>query len=86
MSNHEFTDLILVPQKFLPYIPAVILRLQTLYPKHSFRGSKGVIQLSADHGDDVTALRQDAAHLLYKEKIYEETLPLRKSILKGLFE
>ena len=57
------------------------MRLGYLHPELEFSVSNGGIKVvwqSISHPPDLARLREDSLHNLYRERIYSETLSIRK--------
>jgi hypothetical protein len=78
------TDTIVsVDEPFLPFVESALARLRYLYPDARFDLREGGIRIAAArHG--VEAIARDVSFLLYREKIYAETLPLRRALVEAV--
>jgi hypothetical protein len=72
-----------VPSAFQPYVDAAVLRFSYLKPAVVVEHVTSTVTLSDDRTDAAT-LKRDFLHLLYRERIYAETLELRKELHRGL--
>lgn len=70
-----------VPSLFLPYIDAALLRLQVIFPHLSFTHSENVVLVLELDAAEQAKLRTEMSHQIYRERIFTETLPMRKSLL-----
>lgn len=71
-----------VPQPLRRHAEMAIVRLGYLYPRHEFSVEDGVLHVRG-HGDaDPATIRREVLHAVYREKIYDETLPLRQTLLE----
>ena len=73
-----------LPENFKAYLDATLVRFQYLYPEASISITGSDIQISAAQNVSNTDLKQEFLHLLYKEKIYAETLEIRKSLYQAI--
>ena len=74
---------IAIPKSFEIYIDAAIVRASYLYPNFTIQKSKDSmsVQISLPNKNiDFEKFRQDFLYVLYRERIYSETLPIRKNI------
>lgn len=73
-----------VPQQLLPFVGTALTRLTYLFPRVSFAATDTA--LTAEVGEDIDAseLRREMAHTLYREKIYQETLDMRRQLIRAL--
>lgn len=71
---------IAVPQQFLPYVEPAIVRLQYLLPQYEFHAETESIRAELKEGEALSdaELRREIFHQLYRHKIYEDTLPIRR--------
>lgn len=70
-----------VPISFLEYMEAACVRLGYLFPELVFCGTKEGVKV--DYPDEIAdpseaEVRKQILHQLYREKIYTETLSIRK--------
>lgn len=71
-----------VPPGYLQYVEAAIIRLCYLRPQWSFCYRNCAVEVEADVPlADVT---RELMHAIYREKVYTETLPLRRELLAML--
>ena len=70
-----------VPNSFMEYLSGAIVRLSYLHPELSFDETRGGLIISGEvcSYDEVT-LRQEIFNQLYRERIYTETLSIRRWI------
>jgi hypothetical protein len=76
---------IVVPAQCAEFVDAAVLRLTYLYPSVSFSKREGVLAAVFEDELDAHDLRKQMAHTLYREKIYQETLELRRRALRALY-
>lgn len=69
-----------LPSSLAGFIDAALIRLQSQFPETVFERTPAGIQ--ADVGSLAPEhLRSAVLHAIYREKIYTETLPMRKELL-----
>lgn len=74
--------LVEVPHSFEGYVDASLVRLQARFPGLAFsRCQNGLLVEGASVGADIRAA---VLHTLYREKIYQETLPMREALLTAV--
>jgi hypothetical protein len=74
---------IAVPECLRDYVEAVKARMAYLEPKVTMEFDDGKSTFQAQlHGDgeQAEAFRAELMHQLYREKIYQETLPIRRKL------
>ncbi len=77
------TITILIPKSFHDHLDAAIVRASYLYPDldiHQSQDSMSVEILTQTENFDREQLRKDFLNILYRERIYSETLGIRKTI------
>lgn len=72
-----------IPALFSTYVEAAIVRLQIHYPSLSFDAHESGIAVSGNIPDHA-ALRSAVLHIVYREKIYAETLVMRQGLLAAV--
>lgn len=74
-----------VPEMFAPYVSAAMTRLKYLHKGIDFSFKGGVIWATGVPETRCATLRSDVAHALYREKILQDSAPLRQIIYTKLF-
>ena len=69
---------------FQAHVNDALSRFSYLHPSIEIKAGPEVITIFADPTDDVGALVRDLQFALYRQKIYAETLPLRKALIEGV--
>jgi hypothetical protein len=77
---------IAIEDVFLPFATAALERLRYLYPARRFQllGSEIAVTDVTDDAEDT--VRRDVAYQLYREKIYQEGLPMRQAMYSALLK
>jgi len=65
------------------YASAALVRLGYLYPDAVFQAGEAAVIVTGCI-TDISVMRREVLHATYRERIYAETLPLRRSLLDGL--
>ena len=75
-----------VPKAFWPYVDPALERLRYLYPKAVFTVEKAgeCIRAESTESMDEETLRREIHYAVYREKIYAETLSLRRSLVEAV--
>lgn len=63
--------------------PEAVVRLAYLYPKLQFTLTADEIEISGPV-DDEAVVRRDVAYALYRQRIFQRSLPLRQALLDTL--
>ncbi|MBB4420788.1 hypothetical protein GGE20_005779 [Rhizobium leguminosarum] len=82
-QRYERRTLIEFDEAHRPYLAAAILRFNAANAVARVEVSKQ-ITLSDDGTSPIDELIANFHHCLYREKIYSETLPLRRALIKGV--
>ena len=72
-----------IPKSFENHVDAAIVRASYLYPDlqiHNCQESMSVQIITQNENFDIEQFRKDFHNILYRERIYSDTLPIRKSI------
>ena len=80
-QNVERT-LFAVEKVFHPHLPSAATRLGYLYPKLCFEVTAAGMEVSGEFDESI--LRREILHAVYRERIFAETLPLRRTLIDGL--
>jgi len=78
--------LIPVEESFRPYADAALTRLRYLYPAVTFTLDENGIKVEGDPAALTDALAREANYALYRDKIYAETLPMRRALIETVTE
>jgi hypothetical protein len=77
--------LVQVPEPLRLYIEAALTRLKYLYPSVRFSITSEGIQAEADDSDiTAQAPTREIHYAVYREKIYIETLTMRRSLIEAV--
>jgi hypothetical protein len=80
MSN---TFLIEIEPLFRSHLAAAVARLSYLHPQSTFSVTETGVSVSTEDRDD-TNLKREICYAVYRQQIYLETLPLRRTLIDGL--
>ena len=73
-----------IPEKFIGYADVVLARLHYLYPDLKISLKKDTFSIEVENSNqDIKLekeLKKEIFHQLYRAKIYEDTLPIKKWI------
>ncbi len=73
-----------IPLIFERFLETAILRLQYLYPELEVAHSGLQVNIKNNETHSASSLKKELLHLIYKEKIYSETLEIRTALYKGI--
>lgn len=74
--------LVAVEAQLLPHLPAAATRLGYLYPELVFETVPEGMAITGSL--DISVVRRELLHQVYRERIFAETLPLRRTLIDGL--
>jgi hypothetical protein len=72
-----------VPNPFLQYLPSALVRLGYLYPELVFSAEAAEVIIENCPRDRENTVTRDVLYTLYREKIYAETLLMRRSLFEA---
>lgn len=70
-----------IPGEFAEHSDKVLVRLSYLHPELSFEKDPIGIKVNSDNSlteDEIQQLKQNIYHQFYRERIFQETLPIRR--------
>jgi len=72
-----------VSEEFLPFVEAALMRVGYLLPgvPLEYEKNRSLISVHVDDDQDPQRLAKEVRYALYRERIFKETLPIRKRIL-----
>lgn len=73
-----------VAPAMLPYVEPTLARLRYVHPHAQFKLAGNIIKITCPAGTSMTDLKRDVQYTLYREKIYAETLPLRRALIDAV--
>ena len=72
-----------IPEGFCKYLDAAVVRLTYLFPDFDFSATNGVIVVKASSDEQLREVKREIMHQLYRERIYSETLSVRRWLSGG---
>jgi len=75
-----------IPESFSSFMDATLVRLQAIYPGIGWQIQGRSIIATPSGPADITKLRSEVLHTVYREKIYEDTLSMRRSLLGAVLK
>lgn len=72
-----------VPDQLHSFMPMALIRLNYLYPDLTFSFENNDVVIRNCPVDRETLVKRDVLYTLYREKIYAETLSMRKSLFEA---
>lgn len=74
--------LLTLAPEMMPYASAALLRIQSLHPNLPCVLVDQDVMVRGSELADLSALRKDLSHAIYREKIYTETLSMRQGLIE----
>ena len=84
MSDETSELRVAIPPCFASFVDAALLRVRTVYRDHSFRRTIEGISVSNTTKSIAPEIGQAVRHAVYREKIYADTLEMRRSLVAAL--
>lgn len=85
LSNETELELVVdIPPQFNDYLDATLIRLQAIVPECRFSQSNGCILARGLTNISPDRLRTTILHTIYREKIYAETLGIRRDLVAAV--
>jgi len=84
MDERSGNCLVDIPEAFMAYLDMAIARFQVLHPTAKIDRCQRGIRIREDESLGASSARQELLHLLYRERIYSETLSMRQSLVQAL--
>jgi hypothetical protein len=72
-----------IDERLQPWLPDASVRFRYLYPEIELTVEGSSVRFTGPHADD-PRVKQDFQFCLYRQKIFEQTLPLRKMLIEGV--
>ena len=85
-ETNDYIQLVAVTDSFIPYVDAALKRLGYLFKGIEFKLENHSIYTRNIGQSDLAHLKAEATHVLYREKILQETWKLRETIYSRVFE
>ncbi len=75
-----------IPEAFLDFTDSAVVRMGYLFPFAKISLDGTAVRISSKNDNDQGDLKREFLHLLYREKVYLETLDIRKELFKGFVD
>jgi hypothetical protein len=75
---------VLVDPMMVPFVEPALARLGYLFPKVEFVFEGSAIAIKDTFGAPPETVAREVRYALYREKIYAETLPLRRALVEAV--
>ena len=82
--EHESVTVVEIPPQFEPFISAALLRVQVLFPALTVRQNGTDITIGGGDPVEEGNVRKVLLHAIYREKIYAETLSMRRDLISAV--
>ncbi len=73
-----------ISSEFREFIPSAALRLRYIYPNLKIEPTANGVKLSSVAELEATQVEQEVFYQIYREKIFQQTLPMRRDLYKML--
>lgn len=78
------TTMVEIAEVVQPFISPALIRLRYLYPNARFAVVDKNIEVHADPEADMSLLYREVLYAVYREKIYAETLGMRRALIEAV--
>lgn len=82
----ELHSKVSIPRELHEYIPAAILRLQYIYPELTVESTATGLILYAASKAVPENIEREVSYQVYRESIFQKTLPMRRNLYQMLAE
>lgn len=82
--SHNICANISVSSEFHEFIPAAILRLKYIFPDFDVEITDNGLKMCGKWEVDIRRLEREVTYQIYREKIFQQTLPMRLDLYKML--
>jgi hypothetical protein len=83
MSPKTLANISVSPE-FHEFIPAAMMRLKYIFPDIAIETTENGVKLTGTVEIDELRLEREVAYHIYREKIFQQTLPLRRDLYQML--
>lgn len=73
-----------IAPELMPYVADAVVRFHYLYPGVNVTTNGSTVVATENETVNATEIEQQFMFCLYRQKIYAETLPLRRTLLAGV--
>lgn len=73
-----------IDQEFHAFIPTALLRMRYIYPGLEFAATEQGLMVEGAVEVDRVRLERDVTYQIYREKIFQQTMPMRQSLYRLL--
>ncbi len=83
MENLTSSSQLIIDQLLMPWLPDASVRFQYLYPELELSVDGNIVRFTGTNAGD-PRVKQEFQFCLYRQKIFEQTLPMRKMLIEGV--
>jgi len=83
MENLSSSSQLIIDQLLMPWLPGASVRFQYLYPELELSVDGNIVRFTGTNAGD-PRVKQEFQFCLYRQKIFEQTLPMRKMLIEGV--
>jgi hypothetical protein len=83
MENLPNSSQLIIDQLLMEWLPDASLRFQYLYPELELSVDGNIVRFTGTNAGD-PRVKQEFQFCLYRQKIFEQTLPMRKILIEGV--
>jgi len=82
--QHNICTSISVSPEFREFIPAAILRINYIFPDFDVEITENGLKMCGKGDFEIRRLEREVMYQIYREKIFQQTLPMRLDLYKIL--
>lgn len=82
--SSEIHSNVSIPHELHGYIPAAILRLKYIFPDLTIERTETGVTFRGPETTDQAKLEREIAYQVYRESIFQQTLPMRRCLYQML--
>lgn len=83
-DDNESGLVVEIPPRFQEYLDVTLVRLQALFPDCRFCRTDCTISVHGSETHSQDQVRRAILHTIYREKIYAETLGMRRALVEAV--
>ena len=83
MENLPNSSQLIIDQFIMEWLPDASVRFQYLYPELELNVDGNIVRFTGTNAGD-PRVKQEFQFCLYRQKIFEQTLPMRKMLIEGV--
>ncbi|WP_246665936.1 hypothetical protein [Agrobacterium sp. DE0009] len=83
MENQPSSSHLIIDELLIRWLPDASVRFQYLHPELELSVNGNIVRFTGTNATD-PRVKQEFQFCLYRQKIFEQTLPMRKMLIEGV--